>query len=440
MINIEELAYDEDKTLDISFGEEYERTHLKETYRSMETTAIDERLTKLADIILDEGIARKATDIQYTAWDNQWGIIKYRIGKKMIPARRIHAKAMGGLIAVYKKRGDMDVNVRVKTGRGRMTYNYRGNEYNLRLSIIPTIKGCGENLGIRILYDSELGSDVTNLGLAEPVLQSLQQVLKMNQGLVLLTGATGSGKTTTLYTSIQHILNQTDYEKNIMTIEEPVEYQMRGVVQTQVDTTEGIDVSFSEGLKTILRQNPDVILLGEINDHETAKTAVRASTSGHLVFSTLHTNDVLSIGEVLDGYGVNRNDYVWAIELVLNQRLEARLCPDCKEDDVMISTHDNKWLKTLEVNESLTGVSERGNNPNCPRCKGTGYHGVVLLCSMLDATSEYKRIATETTKTVDLEMQLRQNERVRYYRIQQDVYRHLMLGNIDMETAKRVLR
>lgn len=430
--NLDELVYDEEGTMDISFGEDYENNQLKKEYTTPKWIAVDERLNKLAKLIMDEAIENQSTDIQLMKVNDRWGIIRLRMGSEMRAYRKVHGQAMDGLATVFKDWSRVNIEESKRAQGGRFTHTYLGESYDLRTSFMPTVKG--ESVSIRVLYSSSLESDIADLGFPPYVLKSIRQVLKLSEGLILLTGGTGSGKTTTMYTGINDILRRTGGTKNVITIENPVEYMIQGAVQSQVDDLRGY--TFAKGLQTALRQNPDVILVGEINDQETAETAVRASTSGHLVFSTLHANDVLGTTTAMEHYKVSPFQLSWALQLVLNQKLPNKLCPYCKKAK-MVSTDEQNWIKTLDTDEQLLTVYEP---VGCDECEGFGYLGRVLVVGMLDANEAYTKIAVKGLPLIDMERELLDDPDARYYPMRLDVFRHLKEGNIDMFTAQGILR
>lgn len=430
--NADELLKDEHEDMDVGFAKEYESEHLKLTYMTPEQLAADERLIKLATLIMDEGIHNEASDIQVLKLSEQRAVIRLRVGSEMRPHRMIHGLAADPLAIVFKRMSRADIKESNRPQGGRFLHMYRGEGHDIRASFMPTIRG--ESISLRILYSATLMDDVTQLGFPPYVLESLQQVLGLKEGLILLTGGTGSGKTTSMYTGINNIMRDTAGSKNVITIENPVEYTIEGAVQSQVNDLYGY--TFGEGLKTALRQNPDIILIGEINDQETAETAVRASTSGHLVFSTLHANDVLSVAQAMEHYHVSPYKLSWALQLVLNQSLPNRLCPQCRKAR-MLSTEELKWVDTLASGEKLLTVYDA---VGCEQCEYYGYRGRVLVVEMLDANQEYTRLAMKNMDLVALQDELLKNDKARYYPMSRDVFRHLKEGNIDIPTAQSLLR
>lgn len=430
--NVENLHYDKDGTMDRAFAREYEDQHLRLTYMTPEQLAVDERLLRLADLIMNEGIHNEATDIQILKMSDSEAIVRLRMGSEMRPHRLIHGVAADPLAIVFKRMSRADIKEINRPQGGRFLHRYKGSGYDIRASFMPTVRG--ENISLRILYSSSLMDEVDLLGFPPYVLDSVKRILTLSEGLILLTGGTGSGKTTTMYTAINNIMKDTEASKNVITIENPVEYTIEGAVQSQVNDVYGY--TFADGLKTALRQNPDIILIGEINDRETAETAVRASTSGHLVFSTLHTNDVLSVSQAMEHYKVSPYQLSWALQLVLNQSLPNRLCQQCRRAR-MLSSEELKWVDSLSTGEKLLTVYDA---VGCAECEQYGYRGRVLVVEMLDANQEYTRLAMKNMDLVSLQDELLSNEKARYYPMSRDVFRHLKEGNIDMVTAYGLLR
>lgn len=431
-IDLDNLLYDENKEYDIAFGEEYDERQNRLEATTPEYISEDERLHNLAKLILDEAIEARATDIQLKHENKKWGIVRYRLGTEMHAYRKIHGSAVFALAIVFKRLSKVNINEDRIGQAGRMTHEYLNESYDIRTSFMPTIKG--DNVSLRVLYSSELMHDVSQLGFPEYVLESVKSVLNLQEGLILLTGGTGSGKTTSMYTAINDIMRKNEGTKNVITIENPVEYIIEGAVQSQVNDLVGY--TFAEGLKVSLRQNPDILLVGEINDKETAETAVRASTSGHLVFSTLHTNDVLSVSQAMEHYEISPFQLSWALQLVLNQTLQRRLCDNCKKKRI-IREDELKWVKTMGIEKELLSVYDA---VGCVECNWYGYKGVVLIVGMLDANAEYTKLAMEGLTLIELENRLLESDKARYYPMRYDVYRHLEEGNIDVITARDVVR
>lgn len=434
--SLENLHWDMTGKYDIKFGEYFRKNQNINMYSSDITIARNPELTNLAKLICLEAIKLEATDIQIMKVNDEIGVVRLRIGQEFISYRRLHGHSTDAMATVFKYISNCNVNEKHAEQAGRFSIpTKQGLRYDMRTSFLPTLQG--ENVSIRVLYSSKLFNNLENLNLPETVLLSLRKVLKLPEGLILFTGGTGSGKTTSLYTCLNEIARNAQGTKNIITLENPVEYTISGVVQSQIDEARGY--TFAKGLKTILRQNPDIILVGEINDSDTAQTATRASTSGHLVFSTVHTNDVLSVSTSMDYYGVSHFQLSWALQMVINQRLVNKLCPHCKKSRIL-TVEESGWIKhSLKQDRELLNVFER-NPDGCAECEGHGYKGRALVCSMLDANKEYTELAMKNLTLDVLEEALINNGNTNYYPIEKDVFRHLSEGNIDLFTAHTIVR
>src|SRR5688500_13878886 len=288
--------------------------------------AQDASIIKFVNQILTEAIDSRATDVHVEPFEDALRV-RYRIDGVLVEAiippsvRRYHA----AIVSRIKILSHLDIAEKRLPQDGRIKLKIGGKEIDVRVSIIPMIHG--EAVVLRILHrgDTILGTE--HLGMASRDRRLFDQVLDMPHGIVLVTGPTGSGKTTTLYAALAKI---NDVERKIITIEDPVEYQLRGVNQIQVNTRSGL--TFAAGLRAILRHDPDVVLVGEIRDRETAEIAVQASLTGHLVFSTLHTNDAPGAATRLIDMGVEPYLVASSLEVVVAQRLVRVICKECKQE------------------------------------------------------------------------------------------------------------
>jgi general secretion pathway protein E len=267
---------------------------------------------------------------------------------------------------------------------GRIRLRIAGRDIDVRVSTLPTTHG--ERIVLRLLDRSQVITEIDQLGFNPELLRAWRSLIRRPYGILLVTGPTGSGKTTTLYASLNEI-NKPDL--NIITIEDPVEYQLRGIGQIPVNPKIGL--TFAHGLRTILRQDPDVILVGEIRDLETAEIAIQASLTGHLVFSTLHTNDAPSAITRLTDMGIE--PYLVASSLlgVLAQRLVRTLCPYCKVP-VSVSPEALRELTTYLPREPITIYEKKG----CTHCKGTGYRGRAAIGELLRVTDLLRQTIVQT--------------------------------------------
>ena len=273
--------------------------------------------------------------------------------------------------------GDMDISEKRKPQDGRITLSVDHVEYDIRVSILPTI--FGEKCVMRLAQKKALTRDKKDLGFTEQELMIFDNMLKHPNGILLVTGPTGSGKSTTLYTALSE-LNTEDV--NIITVEDPVEANIDGINQVQVNAR--ADMTFASALRSILRQDPDIIMIGEIRDEETAEIAVQASITGHLVVSTLHTNS--SAGTITRMLNMGVESYLLADSMigVIAQRLVRRLCPECKKPK--IPTSEERKILEITEDDPVTIYEPCG----CPKCADTGYKGRIGVYEMLEITPDIK--------------------------------------------------
>ncbi|MGZ4974924.1 MAG: GspE/PulE family protein, partial [Limisphaerales bacterium] len=263
------------------------------------------------------------------------------------------------------------------------------NEVDIRVSVIPMLHG--EAVVMRLLRQNATLRGMDELGLDPRELKSFRRVLELPHGIILVTGPTGSGKTSTLYTALNEI---NDAERKIITIEDPIEYQLRGINQIQVSEKAGL--TFARGLRSILRHDPDVVLIGEIRDQETAQIAVQASLTGHLVFSTLHTNDAPGALTRLVDMGVEPYLVASSLEAVLAQRLVRVLCPHCKQEDTSPAALALKTQIGIPFNTQIYAAV------GCRECRQTGYHGRRAIFEWMDSSPEVRKLILKNASSDQL--------------------------------------
>lgn len=347
-------------------------------------TAIDDKdaerpIIKLVDHIVAGGIAQGASDIHLEAGET--GIaVRYRIDGMLKDIMAL-PKAVGAtLVSRIKIMSQMDIADRLRPQGGRARVAINGARVDLRVSTLPASHG--EKVVIRILDSRSALRSVESLGLDPVDGPRMQKLLEVREGLILVTGPTGSGKTTTLYAALKLLLHR---GVNIITVEDPVEYRIPGIVQVQIHEKAGL--TFASALRSVLRQDPDVLLIGEIRDRETAAIALQASLTGHLVFATLHTNDACSSITRLTDLGVDSAKLAGAVKGVVAQRLIRRLCPACKE--VANAGVPRKLVGTIPQ-DSMIYVPT-----GCAECSMTGYSGRVAVTEVLVTTPEIERAIAE---------------------------------------------
>ena len=336
---------------------------------------------KLVDHIVAEGIAAGASDIHLEAGES--GIaVRYRIDG-MLKEVMVLPKAVGvPLVSRIKIMSQMDIADRLRPQGGRARVSINGARVDLRVSTLPASHG--EKVVIRILDSRAALRSVESLGLDPIDGPRMQKLLDVREGLILVTGPTGSGKTTTLYAALQLLLHR---GVNIITVEDPVEYRIPGIVQVQIHEKAGL--TFASALRSVLRQDPDVVLIGEIRDRETAAIAIQASLTGHLVFATLHTNDACSSIIRLTDLGVDAGKLAGALKGVVAQRLIRRLCPACK---LVANAGVPRRLFGSVPGDSMIYMPV-----GCMECSLTGYSGRVAVTEVLVTTPEIERAIAENS-------------------------------------------
>ncbi len=338
----------------------------------------DGPVVRIVNMILVQALKEKASDIHIEPFEK--GIkLRYRVDGNLIEASSPPKALQLPMVSRVKILAGLDIAERRLPQDGRFRIQVSGKEIDLRISILPTVHG--EKIVIRILDKSTLSGSIDQLGLDEATFKVFKSAIDAPHGMILLTGPTGSGKTTTLYSALQE-LNSPEY--NIVTVEDPVEYQLVGVNQVAVRTEVGL--TFAAALRSILRQDPDIVMIGEIRDQETADIAVKAALTGHQVLSTLHTNDAAGAISRLDDMGIEPFLIASSLLLTCAQRLVRRICPNCKEEFV---PEDEVFLK-LGFDDLIGETFYRG--AGCDRCKQRGYAGRAALLEVLPVTESIRRL------------------------------------------------
>ncbi len=340
-------------------------------------------VVKLVNLMLSEAIGRGASDIHLEPYEKSFRV-RYRIDGVLYDVMQPPLKLKAALSSRVKIMSELDIAERRLPQDGRIKLKLKNREVDLRVSTLPTL--FGEKIVMRILDKSNLVLDLTKLGFEQKAMQEFEEAIHSPYGMVLVTGPTGSGKTTTLYSALSTI-NTVDV--NIMTTEDPVEYNLLGINQVQVK--EEIGLTFASALRSFLRQDPDIIMVGEIRDFETAEIAVKAALTGHLVLSTLHTNDAPSTISRLLNMGIEPFLVSASVLLILAQRLCRKICKDCREEEkVPIPAIVNLGFSEQEA-RSLKCYKGKG----CNTCNGTGYKGRVALYEVMSVRDEVKELILE---------------------------------------------
>src|SRR5246500_4680129 len=381
------------------------------TEEDTEETISGDRLTrdttgspvvKLVETVIFTALERRASDIHIEARDAEVAV-KYRIDGVLQHAMQPISKDWhSAVISRIKVLSDLDIAERRVPQDGRFRVRYKGRFIDLRVSIMPASHG--EDAVLRVLDKETLSEKFQSLsldvvGFSQEEMARFRRYIREPYGMVLVTGPTGSGKTTTLYAAINEIKSDED---KIITIEDPVEYQLRGITQIPVNEKKGL--TFARGLRSILRHDPDKIMVGEIRDEETAQIAIQSALTGHLVFTTVHANNVTDVIGRFINMGVEPYNFVSALNCIMAQRLVRIICPNCKRaKKTSIEELREAGMKPEDAQNAH--ISE---GAGCLECSGTGYHGRTAICELLDLsdriremiidrrpTSEIKRIARE---------------------------------------------
>ncbi len=350
----------------------------------------DAPVVKLVNLILAEAINRGASDIHVEPYEKKYRV-RYRVDGVMYDFMQPPIKLKAALSSRLKIMAELDIAERRLPQDGRIKLKIGNKAIDLRVSTLPTL--FGEKIVMRILDKSNLQLDLTKLGFEEKALNDFREAIESPFGMVLVTGPTGSGKTTSLYSALSTV-NKVDV--NIMTAEDPVEYNLDGI--NQVHMHEEIGLTFAAALRSFLRQDPDIIMVGEIRDFETAEIAVKAALTGHLVLSTLHTNDAPSTVSRLLNMGIEPFLVASSVILILAQRLARKICTQCIEQEQVPEQALLKIGFTKEEAASVKVMKGKG----CSNCSDTGYKGRIALYEVMPLKEEMKDLVLEGASAGEL--------------------------------------
>ncbi len=400
------LTYGEDinKALDEVFGVTDEWAQVIGKIENMPVTVLKEEekeadisdvtageevpIITLINLIILRAVKEKASDIHIEPFSEETLKVRYRIDGILHDVMSLPRQLRLAVISRIKIMSDLDIAERRLPQDGRIQVNIGRRKINIRVSILPTING--EGAVLRILDPVSILLELNSLGFSQDCLPKFKSLIKKPNGIILVTGPTGSGKSTTLYTTL-NILNST--EKKIMTIEDPVEYKLKGINQIQAKPKIGL--TFAAGLRSFLRQDPDIMLVGEIRDKETAEIAVQAALTGHLVLSTLHTNDAPSSVLRLIDIGIEPFLISSSVIGIIAQRLVRRICPKCKKE-TKLTPDIAKILEEYEIDRNKI-ILYKGEG--CPHCKDTGYKGRIAIFELMIITDNIRDLITRNVTT-----------------------------------------
>jgi len=366
-------------------------------------------IIRLVDSTIFTAIQRRASDIHIETQDDAV-LVKYRIDGVLQPAMRPIAKQFhSSIISRIKVMAELDIAEKRVPQDGRFKMRMPGKTIDFRVSVMPSVHG--EDVVIRILDKESISEQFTELrldilGFPEEELRRFRKYIREPYGMVLVTGPTGSGKTTTLYAALSEIKT---VEDKIVTIEDPVEYQLRGITQIPINEKKGL--TFARGLRSILRHDPDKIMVGEIRDTETAQIAINSALTGHLVFTTVHANNVLDVLGRFLNMGVEAYQFVSALNCVLAQRLVRTICHHCKRP----ATVSRELLDESGLDPGFERTHTFYEGLGCIECGGTGYKGRMAICELLDLSDRIREMILARKPTTEIKKAARE-EGMRFLR------------------------
>ena len=385
----------------------------------------DAPIVRFVNLLVSQAIQDRASDIHIEPAEYDLGV-RYRIDGVLHEMQRAPKNIQNGVISRLKIMSDIDIAERRKPQDGRMSVKHAGRKIDLRVATLPTV--WGEKVVMRILDNAGSNMDLHHLDLLEYNFEAYKESYTKPYGMILVTGPTGSGKSTTLYTTLHTVARP---EINVITVEDPVEYRMAGINQVQVNPKAGL--TFASALRSILRSDPDVVLLGEIRDHETAQIAIEASLTGHLVLSTLHTNDAPSAITRLTEMGIEPFLVGSALDCVVAQRLARRLCDRCKEayqpepgdlEALHFAVDPGQLLPTLY------------RPVGCSTCSNTGYRGRIAVHEVMRVTEEIERLTVARASSAEIGRTAREQGMLT---LREDGWAKVKLGFTSVEEILRVV-
>jgi len=385
-LNYDEVMaeFDEDE---IEVGGDDDATNIVDLERSAE----DAPVVKLVNLVLIDAIKKGASDIHIEPYEKDFRV-RYRIDGVLYEMMKPPFKLKAAMTSRVKIMSSLDIAERRLPQDGRIKLKLgKGREMDYRVSCLPTL--FGEKIVLRLLDKGNLQLDMTKLGFEAKPLAAFKNAIKRPYGMCLVTGPTGSGKTTTLYSALSELNKST---VNISTAEDPVEYNLHGINQCQMN--DDIGLNFAAGLRSFLRQDPDIIMVGEIRDFETAEIAVKAALTGHMVLSTLHTNDAPSTVSRLLNMGIEPFLVTASVNLILAQRLARRICSDCKAP---LEVPESALLD-IQVPASDIGSFQVYKGQGCPTCSETGYKGRVAIYEVMEFTEELKEFVINGASAAEI--------------------------------------
>ncbi len=385
-------------------------------------------IVEIINLILQKGIKDRATDIHITPEILATHIF-YRIDGVLHHQLTLPKNLHPQIVSRIKLIASMNITDQLIPQDGSFEFEFLKMKYDMRVSTLPTKKG--ENVVLRILNKNASLFNINNLGFEEDYIEKIKKYFNKPYGIILITGPTGSGKTTTLYSSLRTI-NQ--LHKNILTIEDPVEYRFTFIKQSQINPKAGF--TFASAIKSFMRQDPDVMLIGEIRDSETAELSIRASITGHLVLSTLHTNDSISSISRLEDLGVKTYLIAEGLKLVISQRLIRKLCPYCKKSKKINKNELLKYDFNSKDIEKLDDEIIIYEAVGCEKCNNTGYLGRIAVAEFFEVDDTIKKMIEEGKNSLEIKQKAIENG---MRTLKEDTLIKILKGITTLEELKRVV-
>jgi general secretion pathway protein E len=403
--------------------EEDKLLHELEVVEDLLDDASEAPVIKLVNLFVSQAIRARASDIHIEPYQKDVNV-RYRIDGVLYNMHNLPRRFHSAITSRVKIMAKLDIAEKRLPQDGRIMIKIADKDVDIRVSVIPTT--FGERIVLRLLDKRSIFYGLEDIGLSQDKLEVMNRLIHGANGIILVTGPTGSGKTTTLYGALDKI-NSPD--KNIITIEDPVEYQLQGIGQIQVSPKIGL--TFATGLRSIVRQDPDVILVGEIRDLETAEIAIHAALTGHLVFSTLHTNDAPGAITRLIDMGIEPFLVVSSVVAIIAQRLVRVICPSCKE----AYKPGQAVLEELRLTPSRTGKKTFYRGKGCPQCLSTGYHGRTGIYEILLVEDAIRSLVLKTSDSVTIRAEAIQRG---MQTLRDDGIRKVLEGQTTIEEVLRI--